>query len=580
MIAPEVKRILRELLKHKSALVIIAITGIVVASVGISVAVFTKQIGDALQQQDASLLKSSAALLLGLTFIQAVCRFFHLFNMNYTGELVTQGLREQLQKKFMSLNLTFHNTYASGSGGLISRILNDIIVVQNGLRMFADFFREPFVLVGLIIWLFMLNWKLTAIVFIALPMILIFLRYLSKGIKKYSIKGQEDLEKITATIKESLDGVRTIQSFNLENEMGRRFENESKEFLTSRRRIHRLVEMSGPVTEFVVSAIILSIILYISLEIAKGQATFGDFLSYIASLLGLGAPVKKLQESYVRIQETIVASKRIFQLLDEPSEVPQSPLRKTFPTNWSTITYKNVSFRYHDHWILKNINLTAKRGEMIALVGASGSGKSTLVNLLERFFDPTEGEILVDDIPIKEMGLKDLRSNIALVSQDVFLFSDTVGKNIWAGDFSKDRSGIEPAAKSANAHNFIMKQSLGYDYRVGDRGNLLSGGEKQRVSIARAFFKDAPILILDEATSALDSASEIEVQRGLDLLMKGRTAFVIAHRLSSISQAHRILVFKNGSISESGTHQELLKKQGDYYDLHQLQYSHHHQAQT
>lgn len=573
MIPQELLRIWQELKDYRGRLTTVAVFGLLMAAADSISAKMIKDVFDALQAQNTELIKNSILIIIGLAVVKAISRYLHIFNMNYVSELVVQGLRKKLQKKFMNLSLSFHNTYASGSGGLISRILNDLVVIQNSLRMYADFFREPWLLIALIAWLFVLDWRLTASVIIVLPLILLFLRFMSKGIKKYSIKGQEDLEQITSTIKETLDGVRIIQSFNLQDEMAARFHGESQRFLDSRRRIHSLIEASSPVTELTMTILIMGIILYMTLQIASGQATYGDFMSYIASLFMMSAPIKKLQESYVRVQETAVAAQRAFSLLDEPSEVPQAKAHKKFPKNWSSITYKNVSFRYGQDWILKNVNLKIPRGEIIAFVGASGSGKSTLVNLLGRFFDPSEGQILIDDIPIDEIELKDLRAHIALVSQDVFLFSDSIERNIWAGDFTKPESEVSSAAQKANAHTFIQKMPHGYKYKVGDRGNLLSGGEKQRISIARAIFKDAPILIMDEATSALDTASEIEVQKGLDSLMTGRTAFVIAHRLSTIAKADRIFVMKSGQIVESGNHQSLIDHKGEYFQLHQLQYN-------
>jgi ATP-binding cassette subfamily B protein/subfamily B ATP-binding cassette protein MsbA len=572
MLPVEIKRILRELTHYKKHLIIVAISGLLMAACDTVSVNLIKGVFDGLQFGKVDVIKSSFGWIILFAFLKGVSRYIHLFNMNYTAELVAQHLRQKLQMKFMRLNLSFHNNYASGSGGLISRILNDIVIIFHGLRMFADFFREPFLFFGLLGTLFYLNWRLTLSILIVLPLILWFLRQLSRSIKKYSIKGQEDLEKITSTIKESLDGVRIIQSFNLEDEMARKFTSESQDFLHSRRKIHSLIEVSGPVTEFVMTLVIFSILLYMTLEISAGRATYGDFMSYVAALLTLSAPVKKIQESFVRIQETSVAARRVFSLLDEQSEVPQAAQTFPFPKNWKKIEFRNVSFRYGDHWVLRHVNLTVNRGQVIAFVGASGSGKSTLVNLLERFFDPTEGEILVDETPITKIDLKELRSHIALVTQDVFLFSDTIEKNVWAGDFSKAKDRVELVAQRANAHDFILRMPKAYQSRVGDRGNLLSGGEKQRISIARAFFKDAPILILDEATSALDSQSEIEVQKGLDLLMEGRTAFVIAHRLSTVAKADRIYVMRAGQVVESGTHQELLEKHGEYAKLHSLQF--------
>jgi ATP-binding cassette subfamily B protein/subfamily B ATP-binding cassette protein MsbA len=510
----------------------------------------------------------------GLYLLGGVCRYFHLYKMNFTGERVIQTLRHRLQQKFMRLNLSFHNNYSSGSGGLISRTMNDLFVVQNGLRMFADFFREPVLLIFLLGYLFYLKWKLTVIIFFVLPVILYFLKVISKTIKTHSIKGQQDLEIITGTLKESLDGVRIIQSFNLEQEMANRFGRQSETYLDSRKKIHQRVELSGPVTEFIASALVLTIYYFVALEISQGLATTGDFVSYLTALILLGPPIKKLQESYVRIQETSASAQRVFQILDEDSEVPQSPLALAFPRDWKKIEYKNVSFRYGHEPIIKNLNLTINRGEIVAFVGASGSGKSTIVNLLGRFFDPTSGTIEIDGVNISHMSLKDLRHHIALVTQDVFLFSDTIENNIWAGDFQKSKDGVVPAAKSANAHTFIEKMPKGYQSSVGDRGNLLSGGEKQRISIARALFKDSPILILDEATSALDSVSEIEVQKGLDHLMEGRTALVIAHRLSTVAKADRIVVLRAGEIVEMGSHAELLEKKSEYWKLYELQYNH------
>ena len=573
MLPPEIKRILLELKEYKNRLIIVAVSGIVMAICDTASVNLLKPIFDGLQFGKIDLMKDTFAWIIALAFLKGVFRYIHLFNMNLTAELVAQSLRQKLQMKFMRLNLSFHNNYASGSGGLISRILNDIVVIFHGLRMYADFFREPILFFGLMGTLFYLNWRLTISILVLLPLILWFLRTLSRSIKKYSIAGQEDLERITSTIKESLDGVRIIQSFNLEDEMAKRFRNESTDFLSSRRNIHRLIEASGPTTEFVMTLVTFGILFYMTLEISAGRATYGDFMSYIAALLMLSTPIKKMQESYVRTQETSVAAKRAFSLLDEDSEVPEVTNPVPFPAQWKKVEFRNVSFQYGDHKVLDKVNLVVERGQLIAFVGASGSGKSTLVNLLERFFDPTSGEILVDETPIRQFALKDLRAHIALVTQDVFLFSDTIERNIWAGDFSKDNSRVELVAKNANADAFIRRTPQAYQSRVGDRGNLLSGGEKQRVSIARAFFKDAPILILDEATSALDSESEIEVQRGLDRLMEGRTAFVIAHRLSTVAKADRIYVMRAGQVVESGTHAELLQKQGEYSKLHTMQFS-------
>jgi ATP-binding cassette subfamily B protein/subfamily B ATP-binding cassette protein MsbA len=568
---PEIKTILRELKPFKKTITIIAIAGVFVALSEGQMAVQLKRMTDSLQTGRTSDILWASFIIIMLALILSVSRYFHIYLMNVISEKVTIALRQKLQSKFMNLNLTFHHNYASGSGGLISRILHDINIIKDGLRMVADFFREPLLFIFLMTWLFILNWKLTSTIIIVLPFVLFILRKLSIGIRKHGEESQQMQEKLTSTIKESLDGVRIIQSFNLESHMRKRFEEQSDEFLDARKKIHRRVEFSGPLTEFIATILILSLFMYMGLAISKGEATYGDFMSYIASLLMLNKPIKKLQESYVRIQESIVAIRRVYTLIDEKSEIIKSENPKPFPHNWKTIEYKNVSFAYGQDLVLKNFNLTLTRGQMVALVGTSGSGKSTVVNLLERFYEPTSGVILIDGINLKDFDLHDLRQNMSLVSQDVFLFSDTIKTNIWSGDFAKSPDLVPMAAKSANAHDFIMRNPLGYESLVGDKGALLSGGEKQRISIARALFKDAPILILDEATSALDSSSEIEVQKGLDHLMEGRTSLVIAHRLSTIIKADKIIVMKAGYIVETGTHDELISHNGEYARFQKLQ---------
>jgi ATP-binding cassette, subfamily B, bacterial MsbA len=569
----EIKRLLKEVRPHLKKVYIVAVTGIIYSICYARMIMTLKDIQDSFAKGDPTLVAKVSYIAVALAFGVAVSRYFHIYLMNYIAELVVNSLRMQLQQKFMRLNLSFHSNYAAGSGGLLSRIMNDIKVIQDGLRMVADFFREPLLAVLLLGNLFYLNWRLTLTILVVVPFILYFLRQISRSLRKYVIWGQENLEKMTSTIKESLDGVRIIQSFNLENVLADKLKNESQSYVEFRRRVHARVEVMGPVTEFIAAVVILSIFFYFSKEVAQGTITTGAVLAYVASMMAINQPIKKLQESYIRIQELVIAARRVFTLLDEKSEVPLSSKNLMFPKDWKTITYKNVSFAYHNHQTLKNVTFEIRRGEHIAFVGESGSGKSTIVNLLERFYDPESGEILIDGINIRDINLQDLRKNIAMVSQDVFLFSDTIQRNIQAGDFNRSLKDVETVAKSANAHDFIHHTGKGYEGMVGDRGGRLSGGEKQRISIARAFFKDAPILILDEATSALDSASEEEVQKGLDSLMSGRTALVIAHRLSTIQDADRIYVLKKGQIIETGSHQELLAKRGEYFRFFQLQNS-------
>lgn len=564
-------RIINEVKKYRTQLVIIAGSGILYSAVYARLALILKDINDSFQSGDQNKVAQVGIIALGMAVVVAGCRYLHIYTMNVVAEIVTNSFRLQLQKKFMELNLKFHGQYVSGSGGLLSRIINDIKVIQDGLRMIADLFREPLLAILLLGNLFYLNWRLTLVILILLPVILVFLKQISRSLRKYVLFGQENLERITSVIKESIDGVRIIQSFNLEKIMQSKLQAQTDEYLTIRKKVHSRIEIMGPVTELLATAVILGIFFYFSVEVAKGNTTTGAVLAYITSMMMINQPIKKLQESYVRIQETIVAAERVYEILDNNEVVNDPVTPKPFPKNWKTIHFKNVSFQYGSEKILDTIDFKIQRGQSIALVGESGSGKSTIVNLLERFYEPNQGEVLFDNTNILDCSLKELRSQIALVSQDVFLFSDSVISNIRSGNPDATDEVVYEKSKRANAHDFIGRLSAGYNSRVGDRGSLLSGGEKQRISMARAFVKDAPLLILDEATSALDSSSEREVQAGIEALMENRTSLIIAHRLSTIQNCDRIYVLRKGQIVEAGTHQELLASRGDYYRFYQIQ---------
>ncbi len=566
----ELKSVLKELYAFKKYLIIVALTGITGAVSKGYISIFIKNLMDA-GAKDPEQLKSLVwvGILLSLTI--GISRYFHIFLMNLTAENVSQVLRQKLQAKFMRLDLKFHNNYAAGSGGLISRAMNDIRIVHDGLRLFADLFTAPLLFVVLLVNLFILDSRLVVYILFIAPILAFFLKTTSKGIRQYSISGIEQLEKMTSTIKESLDGVRTIQAFNLEKRLEKRLSLQGAHFVSMRKKIHALIESMGPITEFIATVLVLAVMYYFSVKISKGEASTGVLTGFITALLGLNEPIKKFQEAYVRIQETRVAAARVFQMLDEKSEIEELPEASEFPADWQTIQYKNVNFSYHQENLISGFNLTVHRGQMVAFVGESGSGKSTLANLLARFYDPQAGLISIGQKNIKEIKLSELRRNIGLVSQDVFLFSDTIESNILADHEVTHMTSVKQAAQAAYAHDFIQNLPLQYQTTVGERGNLLSGGEKQRVGIARAFYKDAPILILDEATSALDSVSEEQVQKGLETLMKGRTTFVIAHRLSTIQKADLILVLRKGAIVEQGTHTELLRLKGEYSRLFETQ---------
>jgi ATP-binding cassette subfamily B protein/subfamily B ATP-binding cassette protein MsbA len=503
--------------------------------------------------------------------INGFARYFHLYYMRYTADLVTVRLRQMLQQKFTRLNLSFHNQYQQGAGGLISRILNDVSTIQSGLHFIADVLREPILAVFLLFYMLIRDWKLTLFVLIIVPLLTTALRRLARSLRKYGHHSQQSLESLTTTLKESLDGVRVIQAFNLEGIMDQRFQSNIDDYLETRRKIISREEAAGPISEMLASLFFASMCIYMGQQIIHGHSNMGVFTGFLTALGFMQKPVKRLQEAFVRLQQTSVTVERIFEILDNTSIVPESKSPRSFPTGWKKICFRNISFSFGDEPILKNIDFTVERGQTIALVGESGSGKSTLVNLLARYFDPTSGSITIDDVPIQDMPLKELRDHIGLVTQDVFLFNDTIENNIHFGRPQRPLSEVPRSAELANAHGFISRLPKGYQSTVGERGSRLSGGERQRLSIARAIFKDAPLLILDEATSALDSASELEVQRGIEHLMQGRTSFIIAHRLSTIIHADLILVLKEGRIVETGTHKTLLNRQGEYFNFCSLQ---------
>lgn len=568
----EVKKMWPYIRPYKIQAILIVILGLLMSGSQAGLAPIVKHLFDDVYVEKKSSLKVIYPLgIVAITLIFSVARYFHMFMLRYIGEKIIADIRSDLQSKFMTLNLSFHNNYKAGSGGLLSRILNDMVVVQWGFNIMADMIREPVTTLVLLAQLFILDWKLTLFLMIVAPITIVVLKQLARSIRKYVVKQQESMEQVTTILKETLDGLRIIQSFGLEREMSHRLKKVLDEFLSFRRKIIRREEVAGPVSELIGAMVIALIFIYMGDQILGGHGSLGTLMGFVAAIAQLNPSIKKIQDAYIRVQPTIASTQRLFEILEDKNEVPQESSHKPFPKQWESVRFENVSFSFGPRQILNNINLTVRRGEVVALVGASGSGKSTMVNLLERFFEPTQGRILIGDVPIHEIELNDLRKNIALVTQEVFLFDDSIERNIQAGDFDKLNGSVVEASETANAINFINETSHSFKTRVGDRGARLSGGERQRISIARAVFKDAPILILDEATSALDSTSEVEVQKGLDLLMKGRTAFVIAHRLSTVLNADRILVLQDGQIIEEGTHVSLIKQEGHYYNFYKLQ---------
>lgn len=560
-------RLLQEIKPHRFKVIIILVTGILMSAASAQFAILLKQLMDSLEHPNPKTLYQVGGLIILVALLQASFRYVHLFLTDITIERLIQSLRQQLQAKLLALSPQYYLSQPQGSGGILSRMLNDMLILQNGFRYTVDLIREPVLLVLLMGWLFYLNWELTLSILIVLPILLLLLKQLSRSIAKYSRLGQEQMERVTQFIKENLDGIRVIQSFTLESYAKKRLGKIFDTYYQIRKTMHARVQIGGPVGELVAMVVGVLVVISIASRIQTGQATYGDFTSYLAALIMLNRPIKVIQEAVVRIQEVRVAAERLFQTLDEKILILDPPNPKPFPKDFDGIHFKNIHFQYGDRPILKNINLHISKGQSVALVGASGSGKSTFINLLPRFFEPQSGQILIDQVPIADISIQELRKNIAMVTQEVFLFSNSIAENIHTGDLDNSPEHITTAAKEASAYDFIMQQPQGFDTQVGERGHFFSGGEKQRISIARAIFKDAPILIFDEATSNLDAVNESLIQEAMKTFTLGKTCLIVAHRLASITHCDQIWVFEEGQCVEQGTHQELLTKKGVYYRL-------------
>ena len=431
--------------------------------------------------------------------------------------------------------------------------------------------RDSLIIIGMIGGLFYLHWKYAFFIVVVLPVLGIPLAQFARKLRKASKDSMVQISEIYTSLQEMLSGFTVIKSFCREKHEEKRFAVNNKDYYNVQQRIVRVDARTTPVME-VLSMTGVSIVLWFGgKDVINGAWTLGDFTAFILAVQQMYQPIKNFSQLNSTIQQAVSASERVFEILDEESKIFNLPDAKNIDVFSNDIVYKNVSFEYEQSKsILKNINIDIKKGQTVAFVGSSGSGKSTIANLLLRFYDVNSGEILVDGTNIKNLTLESLRDKIGVVSQDVFLFNDTVKYNIAYGKLDAGDEEIEKAAKAANAHKFISAMPDGYNTLIGERGMKLSGGEKQRIAIARAMLKNPPILVLDEATSALDSESEKLVQEAIETLMKNRTVILIAHRLSTVKNADQIIVIDKGTVVERGKHQELLDKNGVYAKLYNL----------
>lgn len=483
-----------------------------------------------------------------------------------------ERIRNQLYIKLTHQSLDYYNNRRKGD--ILSTVTNEVQEIENSLvNALQAWVKEPFIIVAYFVALFIISPTLTLFTIVFLPVSGLLIASITNKLRKYGHFNLTLLGRILSHTEETISGIRVIQSFAAEKYSTDRFKKINKEFSRSSKKMFSRRELTMPLSEVLGIMVVVIIIMYGGYLLLNNKSTLtgSSFITYLALYSQIIQPLKNISQASGNVQRGIAAGEKIFALLDEPIKVDQNNNgieKKSFE---KSIELKNVSFRYTTNDVLSNINLTITKGKSIALVGESGSGKSTLADLILRFYDPTEGEILIDGINVKDIKLTNLRGLISFVSQEAVLFNDTVFNNIAFGEENASLEEVKKAALIANADSFIQETDEGYNSSVGDRGMKLSGGQRQRLTIARAIFKDAPILILDEATSALDTESERLVQDAIDKMMHTRTSIIIAHRLSTIKHADEIIVLQKGLIVEKGNHEELIRKQGYYYRLVQMQ---------
>lgn len=484
---------------------------------------------------------------------------------------VVRDIRNQLYHKITSLPIGFFSEERKGD--IIARMTGDVGEIESSIMSSLDMlFKNPILIISYFTALIFISWQLTLFTLVFVPIFGWFMGYVGRKLKRKSIAAQSLWSDTMSQVEETLGGLRIIKAFCAEDKMNKRFDGINSEYRDSIQRVNIRQQMAHPMSEFLGTVLIIIVLWVGGILVLDQQILSGPtFIYYLVMLYSIINPLKDFSKASYNIPKGLASMERVDKILKAENTIKEPANPKHIASFEHQIEFRHVSFRYGEQWVLKDINLVIEKGKTVALVGQSGSGKSTLVDLIPRYYDVQEGEVLIDGINIKELGIHDLRQLIGNVNQEAILFNDSFYGNITFGVDSATREQVEQAAHIANAHEFIMQTEHGYDTNIGDRGGRLSGGQRQRVSIARAILKNPPILILDEATSALDTESERLVQDALERLMKTRTTVAIAHRLSTIKNADEICVLHEGEIVERGTHEELLEKGGYYRKLHEMQ---------
>jgi subfamily B ATP-binding cassette protein MsbA len=505
--------------------------------------------------------------------VKGLAEFFGNTMIQYVGHAAVTDLRNQVYAKLIRQPIGFFQHHPTGK--LLSGVINDVERVRSVLsEWLADACRQSFTLLFLLPVLLLKDWRLALGSLLLIPLVVVPVTRLGRRIRQSAQRSQSNLAELSQIVQETVSGNRVVKAFGMEEFETGKFRSTARRLLRENMRWVRAYALTSPMMELLGAAVLALVLLYARDQIRYGALTKGDFLVFVYALFKIYEPVKRLGGIYQQFQQALGATAQVQEYLALGEEVPEQPGARILPPFSREVVFENVDFSYggENGTVLRDISLSASAGEVVAIVGLSGAGKTTLVNLLPRFHDVSAGAILIDGVNVRSVTLRSLREQIAIVTQETILFNDTVWNNICYGRPGMSEERVTAAARAAMAHDFICELPQGYHTLLGDRGQRLSGGQRQRLSIARALLKDSPILILDEATSELDAESEMLVQRALANLMVGRTVFVIAHRLSTIRRADKIIVLEDGTIRETGTHEQLLVRGGSYARLYELQF--------
>ncbi|OIO67054.1 MAG: lipid A export permease/ATP-binding protein MsbA [Zetaproteobacteria bacterium CG1_02_53_45] len=571
------KRLLGFLTPYKGRLSIAVVCMVILAACTAAMAYMLKPVLDeALTGTNQELIYIIPALIIGLYLIKGAAYFGQAYTMGYIGQRVIFDLRNMLYKQLTDQSLAFFAHRKTGE--LLARLSYDVTLVQSAVSTAVTaLMRDAISIVFLLGVIFVQDWLLALIAMLVFPAIIYPIARFGRKMRHATLDGQAAMGDLTSLLEETVGGIRVVKAFGMEEYERGRFRKFTGDFMSHQLKVFKVNALSFPIMELLAGFGIAGVLLYGGLRVSSGETTAGTLVSFLAAVIMLYEPVKRLSRANNDIQQGLAASERIFEVLDEPVDVEDSRQAAEMKPFTQSIHFENLQLTYPgtDKPVLDAVNFTVHAGEVVALVGRSGAGKTSLVNMVPRFIDASAGHILIDGMDVRDLTQQSLRSQIALVTQEIILFNDTVLNNIAYGLGGVDFAQVEAVSRAANAHEFIEKLPDGYNTVVGERGAILSGGQRQRLSLARALLKDAPILILDEATSALDTESERLVQQAIDRLMQGRTVMVIAHRLSTIRHADRIIVLDQGKLVQSGSHNELLAEGGIYAELYHLQFESH-----